>query len=200
MARTTASARSAASARTAITTRIGGVFNGGFEIGTGSATTGWIGAEAYGWRVNDTTGTASFDSTTSHSGSQSLKAVKSASAGTFSINNINDSDLTTLPVHGTKVIPSTSYTLTCWYKTDGVTGPRIQCHGYTASAWVETYFNTVLSTPTDWTLFTATFTTGASVVNLAIVPGRYNDGEGANGTVSNFDDINLQLTSRSVIA
>lgn len=185
-------------ARTTSQFRSGLLMNGNFETGSGSqAGAGWIGSEFNFWRMNDAAGTASFDTSTFHGGSQSLKIVKNSAGGVLSINNINDTDLTTLAYHGLKVLPSTSYNYSIWYKTDGTTGPRIQLHEYSSSAFLQTYFNTILSTPTVWTNYQTTFTTGTAVVNVAVVPGRYNGGEGGDGTFAYFDDIQIQQTSRT---
>lgn len=113
----------------------GGVYNGGFEYGTGSATTtSFIGAGDNNYKIyfskgGSATATASFDTTTKHSGNQSLKLSVLASVGTSSSLLIGSNVGTgaTLAVnnlgnYGINIKPLTEYKYCVWFKTEDYNG------------------------------------------------------------------------------
>lgn len=199
MARTTASARSAASTRTTAAFRSGLVKNGNCETGTGSqAVDGWIGNVSFGWRIDNSQGTASYDNTTSSSGSQSLKLVKSG-VNLANISNVDTNNIsTTIARFGIIVKPSTSYKFSMFYKGDGTTAPRVRVVEYdSAYAFTQLGVNTLLGTENVWTNYSATFTTASTSKYILIEPILFLNGVGVDGTTANADDISLVQTSRS---
>jgi len=147
--------------------------------GTAAGTTqnifGWVGAGLAATR------TVRFDTTVSHSGAASIKMSQTGTATAFGISTgskfITGS---TTPIDKTgfiEVIPSSTYILTAYIKTTkqvlgGGEGVRLACWEYTgtsATAYNGTERATSLTDGTfDWTLFTLTFTTGATT--NAIIP------------------------------
>lgn len=193
------------------------VFNGDFEIApvvNVATTTGgkWIDGTAggsdimiFGWAYyNWTTSYAvKFDTSTSHSGSASLKLSTTNTASTVGV-QINAQTASTHRANNIPMLPSTSYTFSCWVKTNVVsgaatTGARVQFMTRTGDGITNvttTTLATNLLTTQDWTQYTATFTTGATVrfgtPSFQIVG---NDGAGTLIMDAWFDDITLTKTT-----
>jgi len=176
----------------------GGVFNGGFELGTGAAartTSGWIEDEKYGWyAVSWTTAwAASFDATISHSGSKSLKLSTTDATGKTYIFNfssvITAADMTkSLP----RIKPNTLYKLSAWVKTNNAAANAVYFASiqYDSSAVIGTTTDSSKLTGTnDWTLITTTLTSDADAEFLAIQLIYGVDGNVADAW---FDDIKLE--------
>lgn len=156
------------------------LYNGNFEIAPAftAATTSsnkWIdGAAAgnsalisYGWAVINgaltATASAQFDSSVSHSGSNSLKLATGDATGAITCGTY----IGTSPTLQTAfvLLPSTSYTLTAWIKTNNVASNAvfIDFRQYSAAiATLATTSSTKLSGTNDWTQVTITVTTNAS--------------------------------------
>ena len=174
----------------------GGVFNGGFEIGTKDTAvtaSGIIGVNS-GWYLSEDAGqmSAELDTVVCNTGISSLKleAIDTSGAGV-----VYNTSGVTLPILSLEAIPlkvSTVYRLTLKAKTNlvgasGVFGGIIQ---YDSSAVVGTAVVTSkLSTTNNWTILTITFTSDNDAVygRLAL----YNN---VAGTVNQawFDDITLE--------
>lgn len=193
------------------------VFNGDFEIApvvNVATTTGgkWIDGTAggsdimiFGWAYYNwaTSYAVKFDTSTSHSGSASLKLSTTNTASTVGV-QINAQTASTHRANNIPMLPSTSYTFSCWVKTNVVsgaatTGARVQFMTRTGDGITNvttTTLATNLLTTQDWTQYTATFTTGATVrfgtPSFQIVG---NDGAGTLIMDAWFDDITLTKTT-----
>lgn len=198
------------------------VYNGDFEIAppaaTNVATTAgdrWIDGTAggsapsaqsvFGWAYYNwtTSYAAQIDTTTSHGGSASLKLSTTATASTVGV-QINTQSTASHLSNNIPMLPSTSYTLSCWVKTNVVsgtstTGARVQFitrTGDGTTGVTTTNVVTGLLTTQDWTQYTTTFTTGATArfgtPSLQIVG---NDGAGTLIMDMWIDDIQLYPTT-----
>lgn len=205
--------RTATSTRSSATRNNNLLFNGNFETypstitATTSTSNKWIDGTsggssantAYGWRTDILagTGSAGFDTGTSHSGTASMK-VSTLSTGS----NI----LVQLPPTGSgpatlapliPVLPSTAYTATIWMKTRAnsgaaTSGAFLSIRTLTASnGAVATVTTTKVNTTSgSWTRYTVTFVTGSTVAYLnLILTVTGSDGTGTLIMDAWFDDI-----------
>jgi len=177
----------------------GGVFNGGFETGTGTATaSGWVGSENYGWYdLHGFVGEILYDANQSHTGTKSMKFyIPTANSGAYGYISENNPgwSIPTWKSHIVPLKPSTVYKYSAWVKTDSVS--NTYGGGATILGLVMDSSNTVLSEITifsgltgtrDWTPYNSTFTTGSTAVywvdNLGVTK--------ESGSVW-FDDITLE--------
>jgi len=149
----------------------GGVFNGDFELGSGSVSSpGWIGSENYGWYgYNSNTATISYDTTVSRFGKQSIKIV-STTAGTSDLAAIYNYIGTTgySQKYAIPLKPLTKYRVSCSVKTSGVTSTNSKGFIFQFSeatstlAVVTSHSSTYLSGTNDFTIITLEFTTAAT--------------------------------------
>lgn len=153
--------------------------------------------QAYGWCVATAGlgGSASinYDSTVSHSGTTSLKLSALNTSGTAVAATNLSSSPTAVEANTTliKVLPSTSYTLTVWAKTNnvGTGGVYADIRQFTGARASSTTTQTnALSGTNDWTQLTLTLTTDSTTRYIGILlrnaqPGTINDAW--------FDDITL---------
>jgi hypothetical protein len=183
--------------------------NGNFEYAppfTAATTTNtrWIdgtaggsnSSDAYGWFAGVTAGTfsAQFDTSEKYSGTSSMKLTTSAGGWTELTTTHFSTRRRLIPV-----LPSTSYTLAGWIKTQyisgsGATGARLGVNTYNgATTYIATpAFTTAISTTTHWTYFTSTFTTTSDArFATALLSIRGNDGAGTLAMTAWFDDITL---------
>ena len=158
----------------------GGVVNGGFETGTGTATaSGWVGSENYGWYAyyDTLTGFVMFDANYSHSGSKSLliSSTGSASSGKFiSAQNLGNEAPYTRNLIPVK--PSTVYRVSYWIKTTSVStgvsqGATLSLDEFTETAYNSVSYNTVGGYTTgtnDWSQKSYTWTTASGTTRLKI--------------------------------
>jgi len=184
--------------------------NGNFEYAPPftAATTGsgrWIDGTAagsltnsvYKWRLSVGAGTpsAQYDNTVYKNGANSLK-VTSGVGGWAEVINGTAKDFFV------PVLPSTSYTLSGWIKTEYISGDATvgaQMFAYEYSGAIvggSLRTTTAIKTTTDWTEYSVTFTTASTTRYLAIG----NSIKGHNGTatlsmIAWFDDITLTTTA-----
>ena len=175
----------------------GGVFNGGFELGTGTtSSSGWVGDEKYGVYtilLFGATGNISFDNTISHNGFQSLKIDKTnTSGGTQTLLGYlggtgSSLDVSILSKYAIPVKSSTSYKLSFWVKATGIT-PVAQLQFYKATGVRSTNNSVTMGVINDWTYITTTLTTASDVVFAVLSL----DGQSATVGTTWFDDIKLE--------
>lgn len=180
------------------TTVTTGVFNGGFEIGSGTATTvAWIGSETYGWywRPSTATGSATYDTTCTHGGKQSMKCAVTVNAGAAATGIINtniDALIYTLKKNASPIVAGVKYRLSAWIKVESVSGGNgLSVTGYEYHA---TDYNGqarctgLITAAADWKYYYVDFTAAANSVFLRI------DCRFENSTVGVawFDDIKLE--------
>jgi hypothetical protein len=163
----------------------------------------------YGWWFQKSgTDSAQFDNSTSHSGSYSLKlSTLAATSYCYAFQKSGASSY--IPLFQKNLIkckPSTTYRLTYWMKTNYVSGDS--SHGATMNVWhynlagTNTFNSTgtYIKTTTDWTEYTITFTTGATVNYLMLDCRVY----GHSGSTANlimdawYDDITFEELSGGV--
>jgi len=194
------------------------VFNGDFEYAPAftaaqTASQKWIDGTAagsssnyiYGWGTN-ISGTAAvqFDSSEKKFGNNSLK-ISTQSAGAYC--EVNKYGALAIPVYKytlIPVLPSTSYTLTWWMKTNytsgdagqGATVGLIEFTGGPSSATFNRNDAATIKTTTDWTQYSLTVTTQSATRFVNVQPRIY----GHTGTATLqmdawFDDIRLTKTT-----
>ena len=158
----------------------------------------------YNWSFSKSgTASAQFDSTDSHSGSNSLKLSTLATASYVEV-FMPYRNGTTGGYNGiTKIpcLPSTSYTLTYWMKTNVTSGVGRGASlsiitSNAAGADTGGFAGTEIATTTGWTQYTVTFTTAATARFIQVNPRVY--GHTPTGTLimdAWFDDIVLGLTT-----
>jgi len=155
----------------------GGVFNGGFELGSGTASSdAWIGAEAYGWVYLSTgTGSATYDTTVTHFGKQSMKLVGTViGAGVYAVVASNLNVLGGAPAqnHYFRLKGSTKYRATIWIKTQGITAVAsggvyaalCEFDSTLTGGLVVNTLNSYITGTQDFACYTITFTTAAATV------------------------------------
>lgn len=156
--------------------------------------------DASKWAFNSETGTATvqFDSSTAHSGTYSMKLSLGATGSVVSVKPIVSTSAATLARYGCPALPSTSYTLKYWMKTnytsgDSNDGARIQILEYSPTGSNVAFSDgTKIKTTADWTQYTVTFTTNSSTVYL--IPNLIITGNTGTATLIMdgwFDDIEL---------
>lgn len=167
--------------------------------------TGSTNSDAYGWGIVGAVGTraAQYDQTVFHSGAASLKVSVTATGSLLTVGNSNNANAAGIIRYAIPVLPSTSYTVSGWMKTNLVSGSstngaRIYINLYTgAGAFSQTKVvtNSVLTT-TNWTFYTATFSTTATQV-FALTVCEVSGNSGAATLIMDawFDNIKLDLTS-----
>lgn len=191
----------------------GGVFNGGFELGTGTANTDatWIGNEKYGWILNlyaaggATAGSATYDNTVSHSGGQSMKIISTTCPLNSMVYaqqlyaNVAYYDVTDLSqlFKMVRAKANTLYKFSGWIKTSAITtsnskGARILFMAYGANG-IRTndgVYSSYISGTSDWTYVEISMTTpaGTEFIDIGICI------ESETGTAW-FDDLKLQEVS-----
>lgn len=161
------------------------------------------GDSPYRWGTLAVTGTAStrYDGTVSRSGSYSLKLSTTAVASAIRVANMNS--LTTSEINrlAIPVLPSTSYTLTYWMKTQAnsgsaTSGARMRITERDGVGGAVITDGTLVTTTTDWTQYTITKTTASTTRFIDVemfVTG--NDGTATLIMDAWFDNIKLDLTS-----
>ncbi len=192
------------------------VYNGDFEIapqvnvptttqfrwidGTAAGVSSPINIFGWGLQTGSATATALFDSTVSHSGNYSLKLSATATASSVKVSNkANSSYFGSM----SPVLPSTSYTISGWYKTSvtsgtATTGVMVQAIGKINEDNNEDVTYTAVSgvkTTTDWTYFTYTFTTDSNINYIKTAFRINNDGAATLIMDAWFDDIQLYPTT-----
>jgi hypothetical protein len=192
------------------------VYNGDFEIapqvnvptttqfrwidGTAAGASSPINIFGWGLQTGSATATALFDSTVSHSGNYSLKLSATATASSVKVSNkANSSYFGSM----SPVLPSTSYTISGWYKTSvtsgtATTGVMVQAIGKINEDNNEDVTYTAVSgvkTTTDWTYFTYTFTTDSNINYIKTAFRINNDGAATLIMDAWFDDIQLYPTT-----
>lgn len=172
----------------------GGVFNGDFEYGSGLlTTTGWIGDEKYGWYFtrNATICEASYDSTNSHSGTQSIKIDAQDTFG-IGVVHIGTTNINELKKTSIRIKPSTKYRVSGWVKTLNV---PTDCTflfiiDYDSVGTIGTNLPLTAFTGTnDWTYVEYFYTSPADAAYFRI--GCKHDVAG-NISTSWFDDVKLE--------
>ena len=174
----------------------GGVFNGGFELGTKDTAvtaSGVIGVNS-GWYLSEDAGqmSAELDTAVAYKDTASLKLEAIDTSGGGVVYNTSG---VTLPILSLGAIPlkvSTVYKLTLQAKTNlvGASGVWADLIQYDSAAVVGTTVSTSkLSTTNDWTVLTVTFTSDNDAVF-----GRIALQNSVVGTVSQawFDDVTLE--------
>ena len=158
----------------------------------GTANSGNGNDNPYKWRSNGASSqfAIQYDTTEKYTGTASLKLSLTNSAGNANATWGNQNFVNTM----IPVLPSTSYTMSGWMKTDSVftsaaTIGRVEYNG--ASGVVTTGATSTASGTTNWTFYTSTFTTGAAT---RYIQPRL---QLATGAVSSawFDDIKLTKTT-----
>ena len=191
--------------------------NGNFEkvpAGT-TATTGtnvWIDGTANGSATNDQyswgtnrggTASALFDSAVKYSGSYSLKLSTLATGSFMQARQVlGTASHQKLRINGRVVSPSTSYTLTGRIKTTvnsgaANSGARFAVVQYNSAATaLTTNLSTAVTTTTDWTLYTLTFTTQATC-NFVDIQCRNTGNDGTATLIMDawFDEVEFKTTA-----
>lgn len=173
-----------------------------------STTSRWVDGSAggsttnstYKWKayINVAACSVQFDDTVSHSGTKSLKISSTDATGNGFADigvSIGSSTSVSSLQFAIPVLPSTSYTLTGWIKTNNVptNGAFLQFTTYDpAGTRIDNTASTKLSGTNDWTQITLTTTTGATAQYLTVglmknVAGNISDAW--------FDDIYLAPTT-----
>jgi hypothetical protein len=162
----------------------------GWIIGTAAASTT---SNAYKWRLAIGAGTVSaqYDNTVYKNGTSSMK-VSTGVGGYGEVVNATAKD-TAIPI-----LPSTSYTITAWMKTElisgsATSGARIVAAEYSGDfVGGTTKATTSILTTTDWTQYSITWTT-ASTARYLVVGGNVRGNNGAADLSMNawYDDITL---------
>lgn len=130
---------------------------------TGSSTN-----DAYGW-YSSTNATTSvrFDTTVSHSGSKSIKISQTAGSGSVNVYNFPGTWNATNSKWLIPIKPSTIYTYSFWYKLDvtsAVTGFIPKATLSTADFTNTSKDGSAITSTTNWTQYSLTFTSGANDV------------------------------------
>lgn len=196
------------------------VFNGDFEIVPPAATnvattTGdtWVNGTAaganmntdriFGWALwnHGTSYSAKIDTSVSHSGGASMKLSIGAPSSTVGV-RVAISSYTNFNRLMIAVLPNTSYTISCWIKTNYVsgsatTGARFQFVQNTGTSDVTTTtIVTGLKATQDWTRYTATVTTGATTrFATPVLQVIGNDGTGTLVMDAWYDDVEIYPTT-----
>lgn len=157
--------------------------------GGSTTSTGFVWAIPTGGLV--ATASAQFDSSTSHSGSNSMKLTTGDATGTISVSTLAGSAAATTMYETIPLKASTKYILNAWCKTSTVASNSafIDLRQYNASATaIATNSSNKLSGTNDWTLLTLTVTTDATCTTGTIF--LRNNVAGSVGSAW-FDDITL---------
>lgn len=162
----------------------------GWIIGTAAASTT---SNAYKWRLAVGAGTVSaqYDNTVYKNGTTSMK-VSTGVGGYAEVVNATTKD-TAIPI-----LPSTSYTITGWMKTELISGSATSGARIIAAEYSGDFVGgavkstTSILTTTDWTQYSITWTT-ASTARYLVVGGNVRGNNGAADLSMNawFDDITL---------
>jgi len=191
------------------------IFNGDFEYApafTAATTTnaGWIDGTAsgsaanagYGWCfAKDQTASAQFDTSEKKSGNYSMKLSTLAVNSGARANQFRSTSALTAEGY-MPVLPSTSYTVSGWVKTNLISGSsrgayiRAQEFNGTSTTAIVTNETTYIPTTTDWTYYTKTFTTNSDTRFIAV--GALIVGTTGTATLimdAWFDDIVLTKTT-----
>lgn len=160
----------------------------------------------YKWGTNsaNSSGTiaAQFDSSTSNSGSGSMKVSTTATASTAVVSNALTNTLAAVSAFSYRVNPGISYTYSVWMRTNYVSGDSddgayVQFTERNAAAGsITSTTSTKVKTTTGWTNYTGTITTNAATVYLDIL--FFVRGTTGTGTLimdAWFDDIYLAPTT-----
>lgn len=172
------------------------VFNGRFELGSGSLTSdGWIGGEEFGWyfRLSATATKAEYDETVSYTGNKSLLLHNTDATGKCIVDNDAFSTRQDMAI---SVSASTQYKFSAMVKTDDVNTDAvwITAHEKDSSySQVTSNDSSKLSGTNDWTELSTTFTTNASTTHIRIV--FNNDVAGSGTNKAWFDNASLYATS-----
>lgn len=160
--------------------------------------------EVYGWSTNrGGTASALFDPSTKYEGSYSLKLSTLATGSFMQARRVlGTATHQKLRINSATVAASTSYTLTFYMKTNLVSGSaasgaRIAAVQYNAAATaLTTGQSTAVTTTTDWTLYTLTFTT-QSTCNFLDIQCRVTGNDGSATLIMDawFDNIILTPTT-----
>jgi hypothetical protein len=145
-----------------------------------------------------------FDSSTSHSGLYSLK-LSTTAINTYSLACNGIATAASALADGASVLPSTSYTLAWWMKTNYVSGSAggtniaiLECDGG-GNTVTTTRSATQLVTTTAWTAYSLTVITSANTRFIQIEIGvQGNNGAGTLIMDSWFDDIVLLPTLNTI--
>lgn len=194
------------------------VYNGDFEIApvvNVPTTTGgrWIDGTAsgsttnnvFGWMYYNWTGTygANFDTSVKRTGNASIKISTLATGSTVGV-GVNGDTASSWAINNIPVLPSTSYTVSVWMKTQAnsgtaTTGARCfmqEFNGKGITSVISTNVVIGVITTTDWTRYTATFTTNSATryisPKFSIIG---NDGAATLIMDAWFDDITLTKTT-----
>lgn len=193
------------------------VVNGDFEYAPSftAATTAnlvWIDGTAagsgtnrqYGWSTNRSgTIEAYFDSSVRYTGSNSLKLSTKATASYVEARSVLSSTTARQREFATPVLPSTSYTISGWMKTNVVSGDSegasfgfYVTDGTGAVIDYVSIPTTQIKTTTDWTYYSRTFTTRSTAAGAIMVCRIY----GHTGTATLimdawFDDFKVTKTT-----
>ena len=156
----------------------------------------------YYWDRTSGTGSIMIDTTEQINGKNSLK-ISPSTAGTANTVSIGDFFVGQY----ISVLPNTSYTLTGWMKTNYISGDANSgARFYSmlkngARGYITTTTPTSIKTTTDWTFYTTTFTTGATV-RFAVILMQITGNNGAATLLMDawFADIVLKPTTATVRA
>ena len=183
----------------------GGVPNGGFETGSGSASSTWIGLENYRWYTQQSavTGTASFNRTYYYDGSQSLKiniSTTSSNGALYSSQYDLDRTVSKISKYAIPIKSNTTYRFSGWIKTEGVSNLNSKGALFIFTELTDSaYNNRIFFTPyqrgtVNWTQNITVFTTSSTTTHCEILT----ELEGETGAAF-FDGITLEeITSSNV--
>jgi hypothetical protein len=160
--------------------------------------------QEYCWGVQGITGSVAiqYDTSIYHSGSASMKLSTTASGAAVSVSPSKGVAVEDRNISGIPVLPSTSYTLTYWMKTnfvsgDATSGATLQVRERNGTFGTVTDTNgTLVKTTTDWTQYSIVITTGATTrFILPYLKVTGNDGTATLIMDAWFDDIVLTPTT-----
>ena len=190
----------------------GGIYNNGFEYGTGSVVAGtgttagvsYIGDKNYGWqcfRNGSASGTCSYSTTQKHSGNQSIKIdtnISNASGRRFTGIGINwDSSISAWDnenkINIIRAKPNTTYKYSAWvYNEDANIAYIYLMEGNSNGTYVDSTISSYVLPTATWTYVTINVTTSATTQELSPqLLCASNDSLMTNGTCY-FDDVRLE--------
>ena len=197
------------------------IFNGDFEyappfVAATNTVSRWIDGtaagskdkNAYGWGTTGCTGTvaAQYDNNIFHSGKNSLKLSTLATGSQVTVSTVASTSATGIRSQAILLKQGVSYTLSGWIKTKvnsgaATTGTRMMINLIKADGTFSAskFAATSITTTTDWTYYTVTFTpSGDQAWAYVVCDVRGQDGTGTLIMDAWFDDITFTTTTPTV--
>lgn len=144
------------------------------------------------------TGQVQFDTTNKHAGTASLKISTTAVASNMEVANVTTTAASQVYLQGLSVLPSTTYTLNFWLKTNVTSGDSsdgafiLVSFRDSTGAGISSNSSSKVKVTQDWTFFSSTFTT-TSATKIIYVRPSVNGSTGTGTLIMDawFDDIEI---------